>query len=1071
MRAVKPSLILFFSLVLPATYMRFPEAAAAAPPLSNEEFKGKLVELLQNTEKSIKVIREQIVQSQNAPFLPDLYLQLADLLSQKATSLYYIQLEREGKDNAAASAAKDSPVVQAQKEAIEAYRTILKDFPTYAKRSETMYKLALSLKAIDESTEFVRVSSQLVKEFPQGQDSVKARLLLGQYYFEKQDYDPAIVQLQEVAQTHFPYERNLARYRIGLIQIAKEKFALALGQFEAVVNDPELKEQENPFDVGPAGKTKGPKNDLKREALVDSIRAYTHVYDKNPDPVAYYSKLCPTEAHFQEIIEKLALRYVYLKKFDVSVKLLRTATERMSDPQKVVAIYREALLMIPIRERLSIPPEEMDNLLQRFNLWMSFYDISPKDLALANNFFEKQIRDLATSGHDFAKTEPDPAKKKFYLERSRDYYLLYIGFFPPSANSAKMALNLADVFFLIKDFTNSGDYYLRVFQGEFGTVTNRKALIENAILCLQKDPTGTFYDRVRTKGLLIKAIQSYFRLDPKLKSDPKLALLLVKAQYEQGFFPESLDALYGFIKRFRNAHQALDAADLILDYFNTRNDFSGLEFWADRLLSLKLSNTAFNAKVAQIKKLAKAHVIQEKVRSVAGYDEFSQGKSYLSAALNASDPALRNAALQEALAKSKRERDIQTYLGAAGELADREKDHAKRSDILRSIALENMKIGRYYTGLAALRRITSAADLDAKTRADALEQVINTGVLLRDSQLLEEAIRNPQWNLVPEATRARVRDQVNDMLESPIPVSPGLVSAAMNLGMTDELVLALYKGQNKLDDGARRRVQSEIRARCTSARPLVVCRWVDLEQLDAGKPVLLRFLASAPAQLTSVESSATRFMVIAGKYRALEGSEDPQLEVALSLRGQELYGAFSAYLRRVATANPEVRSEVMAKANESLASVLTYRDRCQLISQKAPGLNPAQRFCQSPAVAFKDLLSWPAMHVENPARADVGSAAIDLLQKSVFSTTTDPDPLLKLAMAFYTQGMYRHATAFSTYGIGAFKERENDFKAILGCSVLSLGFVNEASYHLKGATDYLGMKTRCSALLHRLGST
>ena len=85
-----------------------------------EEFRQKLSQMLQRTEKSIKLLREQIVESQNAPFLPELYVQLAELLSQKSNSLYYIQMEIRSKTLSAdpPSDKEFSPVVAAQKEAI-----------------------------------------------------------------------------------------------------------------------------------------------------------------------------------------------------------------------------------------------------------------------------------------------------------------------------------------------------------------------------------------------------------------------------------------------------------------------------------------------------------------------------------------------------------------------------------------------------------------------------------------------------------------------------------------------------------------------------------------------------------------------------------------------------------------------------------------------------------------------------------------------------------------------------------------------------------------------------------------
>src|SRR5262249_37682893 len=159
----------------------------------------------------------------------------------------------------------------------------------------------------------------------------------------------------------------------------------------------ELKEEDSPYSV--SLKVKGLKSDLKREALIDSIRAYTRLHAKNGDPVGYYSRIAPSEIHFQEAIEKLAVRYIYVKNYGQAVKLLRTLSERTSDPQRVVNIYREVLMMIPIRSRADIPVQEMAFVLEQYQRWNSYFELSPKTRQDAHDFFEKQIRELATRNH------------------------------------------------------------------------------------------------------------------------------------------------------------------------------------------------------------------------------------------------------------------------------------------------------------------------------------------------------------------------------------------------------------------------------------------------------------------------------------------------------------------------------------------------------------------------------------------------------------------------------------------------------------------------------------------------
>ena len=196
---------------------------------ADAEFRKKLASMLDKTEKSLKIIREQIVQNQSAPFLADLYMQLGDLLTEKSTVLYYLQMQGDNRtENKIAATQKFSPVVVTAQEAITIYEQILKEFPKFDKRDKILYRLAVSQKSIDESAAFVKTAEQLIKDYPNTKETIQVRLLLGQHYFDMQALEDSLTQLNIVKATTYPYERNAAKYRIGLIDILKEKHADAL---------------------------------------------------------------------------------------------------------------------------------------------------------------------------------------------------------------------------------------------------------------------------------------------------------------------------------------------------------------------------------------------------------------------------------------------------------------------------------------------------------------------------------------------------------------------------------------------------------------------------------------------------------------------------------------------------------------------------------------------------------------------------------------------------------------------------------------------------------------------------
>jgi hypothetical protein len=81
-------------------------------------------------------------------------------------------------------------------------------------------------------------------------------------------------------------------------------------------------------------------------------------------------------------------------------------------------------------------------------------------------------------------------------------------------------------------------------------------------------------------------------------------------------------------------------------------------------------------------------------------------------------------------------------------------------------------------------------------------------------------------------------------------------------------------------------------------------------------------------------------------------------------------------------------------------------------------------------------------------------------RKTIFSSDDYSTALLAVAIKYYQNGEYNYAIASATLGLPNAPKRP-DFTAILGCSVMKLGFFNEALFHLQNASDYQGLKSSC----------
>ncbi len=1021
---------------------------------SEAEFNAKLKKMYYRINKSVDILREQITNNQSAPYLANLYMELGTLLSQKANVLYYLKMEQlKGEKSEGDEGSKQfSDVVVVTKESIAVYGKITKEFPKFAGLPRAYYAMALAQRSIDERVPFMKTARLIISKYPTTQEAVKSRLLLGQFQFDGGVYDEALKSLGPVAFSKFPYERNAAKYKMGLIKLAEGKHKAALSLFRQVVIDKELKPEENEKEL--SLDSKDVKSSLKREALIDSVRAYTHVFKKNAKPISYYSEIAPTENLFQEVIEKLAYRYIHQKKYNDAVKLLRTLSERNSNPEKVLNIYKEVLLMIPLDKRVDVPVAEIEFVISRFLQFSNFYRLKDSVKKSTYDFFEKQLRDLATRSHERGKKSRGIIKDD-YFEKAASFYNLYFATFKRNKHSVKLAMNMGDTHYRLKNYLKSGDYYIRVFKGEFGKTAQRGDSIKNAIYALQKNKDYTFYETRRVNGLLIEALKSYMNFDSSKRKDPKTNYSLAKAYYDQGFYQSALPKLYGYIKKFPKAKYSADAADLILDYYNVKSDFKGIIRASNKILSMKIPNAALNSKVSQIRDQAKLQKLQKIVHNNASGG--STGESYLKHAANLSSD-LRNIALKKALESSKAEKDFKTFLKTASLMANQEKDSEKKNEIQSSIAQEHLKMTNFN---ASFDKYMSLARSGSKeSRLNAFKQAVSIAIAMKDINKISKLGRSASlMSKLDSDYKSQLENQIASILESPVRIPSGLSNVVKSLGQSPSLALGLFKATPRLNQSLKS-YSKLLTKRVCSGGSGVVCNWKRLQSIDGQAKSFNSRLAKANASADSIEQYAGGFSELAAKYSEVEGGSDPQLGMVSSLRQFKLYNSFADYLGRVAKKNPSLSAVLKEKITESRVNAKSFLKRCREIIATSNLDTPTNKYCKTgQQKSFSSIAFW-ARGKSSRSMASAPESSFPEIKRNLFASFK-PEDLMDISYKYYKKGAFNYASAAATYALSLGGADTKSLNTIIGCSAKKLNLLNEARYFLKSGSSVNGLRNQC----------
>ncbi len=1023
------------------------------------DFKSKLALMLDYINKSIDVLKQQITDNPNAPFLADLYLELGNLYSQKSNTLYYIQMERMESDNDSGNQKKFSVVIEASKEAIAIYELLVRDFPEYHRIPEVLYLLALINSSIDNEAKFLVIAEKLVKTYPKSKEAMQARMLLGQFNFNKGNYSEALKFFTPVSRSSFNFVKNQAKYNMGQSYIRMDKPKKALKYYREVILDSELEKNGRTDEI--SIKNKSVNTSLKKDALIDSIRPFTIIYPNHKHPEIYYAKLAPSEILYQEVIEKLAFRYINLKKYQSAIKLLRVLSERTIDPEKVINIYQEVLTIIPLDKRINIKVEEIRFVLEKFYMWFSFYKINPKLKKVAKRFIEIQIRELGTRNHDIAK-RTSGNKKERYLKKAEEFYLLYLGFFKKNRNTPKIAINLADVYYRLKMYPESGDYYLRVANHEFGkSQKSNKELIENALNSLQKEKTYTFYENTWRRGLLLSAVNTYFKLDPKKKKNDQLNFILAKTKFEQGMYDEALNDLYKFVKKFPNSKYVVDSGELILNYFNTSGDYLGLEKWSSKLLSLNFKDKNFKAKLEKIRKQAKLKTLDSDIQNDSDYNAFYQSRSYYKFAINTKDKELKNIALERALLKSREEKDIELFFKTANYLKSREKDKKKKLAIYNSIANEYVYLGRFPSALKTFTEIYKSGEFSEKIKKDAFIKSFSIVLALKYFDKYEGFIKNPYFKYVNEDLKEQLLQYLASAVSSGIKLDSFLIEYLGRRISDSAQIVSLYRIKNKLNKKLLQKINIKINSICKEDTEEAVCLWRYAQQLEKQKIKYLSDLKNASTSPDKIGKYGEGFVKLINPYSQIVQSDDSVLRVYIITQYMELYSEFAKYLNKVAQKNKDLKTALIQKANESLKTKEEYSKACKEIVKNSEIFIPVASYCDGKkTLEINKVFNYQSKIKPKISFTEYNKNEVLSFQKQML-VDKNGDTYLDLAEAYLSAKKYNLANATAIYGMSLFNEKSDNFSAILGCTSLNLGLLNEAKYYLLDANDYQDLKTKC----------
>ncbi len=707
-------------------------------PADNQRLLSQLQKDLDSVESAITGTRKLIEQSMHRPYLPDLYLRLAELYISKSRILYHLK-RVEDPEASLSVVALEANLLKTK--AIDLYIKLLKEFPDYAYHDKVLFFMAHEYRELGQFEKMLKCYIDIVEQYPKSSYSLESYLLIGDYYFDSMNLEKAEESYQTILKKPESYVHGMARYKMSWCHINRNNYAEALTLLEKLVLDSRYDEQKTSIDAYK-------KINLRREALMDLAYCYTEV--KKPEgALEYFAEMSDSKTVFVAALNKLGHRYFLQEKWAAGAMVYRKILSLSRDVEKNTEYAEKLFVCAQKAKNMERPEENVKMMVKTLEELESSWRIPEEEKAALWKQFELYARDLATRMHVHAKEKED----KTLYSRASDAYSYYLDFFERGRAVKDLRHNQAEAFYLAGRYFEAAQTYEDLALKDIAKKMPNKSASNESTSSLSDSPETVTtniataenrgeQDRVddnkaeevaspESKNIasaeaeaeeaetrqedLYNAVASYYKglkeeeglndlqkmeareglsytgkqylaMFPQADEAAEVGFNVAWVSYEQGDYGMALERFRVFIKQFPRSKEALAAGHLILDINKNLDNLDGLIVDArDILANDNIVDSDFRKEVESILMAAEHRHLEELTVKVKDGAEGSD-EALIALGESAKDVKLQEMALYNIFVVNKEAEKIPEILKMGGEILNKFSNTGHREDILSTMA-------------------------------------------------------------------------------------------------------------------------------------------------------------------------------------------------------------------------------------------------------------------------------------------------------------------------------------------------------------------------------------------------
>lgn len=981
---------------------------------------------LKRLDSSIQLTKAKISDAKDIQFLPDLYFMLAELTLEKSRMSYTIK--RESRPNVPDSELDFTAEKRIQLEAIELYRSIEDRFANYPFLDKVRFTLAQEQARAGEVDAALKTFKRIIDANKDSSYVTKARIEVGNIFFEKKDYDFALENYKKVVNDPQAVGIEMAHYKMGWCYAFKGQFFDSLTSYNKSLSASLTAQKSAPSELNKEGKPESGKTfDLREDALIASVWPFSELSPEdlraNPkyrDPIAYFRSASYDKASFRRVLNKLAKRLT-MKKRLLEARSVYLELFRLSDEFSEKMDSLEEFYNLTKQTKSEVYPQWLMT-----ELRYVVVNLPPKKRAS----FEVLMRDFATSFHKTGQR----TKRQDDLRLAYDAYKDYLSLYPKSKYAKSMRINLAEAAFHLGYQIEAGSLYLDAAKSKTGKP--KKEFLSSSLEAFSKGFENSNeqspLERLQGRYAFRMAVRDFVKQYPKDRAVANLKFNYAKSLYDENNYPDAAKYLMSFLKKHPNHTLATNSATLLLDTYYLRDDLKGLTKVSGEILSLPIASNLRD----KIKSIATQAQLK-RVQSIAG--EFSSkayAEKFLAFAKRAKSSELGETALLEAFLSLRSNNDPKAF-DVGEDFVSQYKTSPKAQEILKSMAqlalvqIDYIRAANYLMAYSVSYK-NDPASRDFASQAGQLYEQMGDYESAAEVQL-----QNGNYD---EAAKLYAKSMSWARLET-VSTKLGGVAGVYYQG------LALYRSGKKSDGLSLLSRLGQMTANSTTDKKLLAHGlYIVAEDLEAQ---LSRSSETQTFSLSLLQKKVEAFKNLDAQLQAVMAQGDGEWTIASLYLLASANQKFAIFLKQAPAPTgfpPEKFKAMMASQIKNyLTASKQHFDNCRQMAEDNDVFTLYSTACQKKTTTvLKEKSVFKKFPLPKRFVSSTNPSLMGKLQKS----PRDVGLLHELASELVRTGQYQHSIAVLQRALEV--ERQNaNIEAEIGALYVYLGEYDLADAYLK----------------------